>query len=1140
MIRDVAPAVRAHRRRPARPGRAAGGARHRAPTCTCPRRGCSSRFLEDGARRFVFEGSRVRRPRRPARQLRAVGGADRACCWRLPATTRRRAARALRRRHPRRALGGDGRRPGRARWPRAGRAIGVLMGTAYLFTEEAVAARRHQPRLPGAGLACERTVLLETAPGHATRCAETPFVDAFQRRPRRRLAADGRRPREIVGRAGAAQPRPAAGRRQGPRAATATSWSTVDEDEQRARGHVHDRPGRRPARRASRTVAALHRAGRPTAPPRVARPARDRRRCAVARAPTPAPPPARRRHRRHGLLLPRRRRPRRVLGATSSAASTPSPRSRPSAGTPTATTTPTTVTDAPGARRRPSGAASCPTSRSTRSRYGIPPASLAAIEPVQLLALEVARRRAGRRRLRRAATFDRARTSVDLRRRGAAPTCPTRLRLPRRAARPTSGELPPELDEQLPELTEDSFPGMLANVIAGRIANRLDLGGANYTVDAACALVAGRARRRLQGAARPAPATWCCAAAPTCTTASTTTCCSPRVHALSPTGRCRTFDADGRRHRARRGRRLRRAQAAGRRRARRRPRSTPSSRASAASSDGRASGLTAPRPEGQLRGAATGPTAAPASSPAEVGLVEAHGTGTVVGDRTELATLTEVFAEAGRAAGPAASLGSVKSQIGHTKCAAGLAGLIKAALALHHGVLPPTLQRRRSRNPAWDAGDQPVLFLDEARPWAAPQRRVAGVSAFGFGGTNFHAVLAALRRRRPRPPRPRRVAGRAVRASGRRPTPTSTGALERPRRPAGRADDRPGAPGGCATSPPPWPPPGAGPVQAGVVADDLDDLRAKLGRRPAPATARRLPAPATRAGGRRRRRPAGGVPVPGQGSQRPGMLADLFVAFPELRGRCCGRARAWAPTMLPAGRVHDAEPGRAARGRHRHPGGPARARASPAWPSPTARPRSACAPTWSAGHSYGELVALCAAGASTPTTLLALSEARAEAILGRRPGDDPGAHGGRGRRAPTRSTRCSPAVDVVVANHNHPNQIVIPGPTAGGRRGRRPRSRPPASPPSASRWPAPSTARWWPAAADDLRRATSTSVEVAEPILPVWSATSPPTPYPADGRKVRRAAGRARWPAACASPSRSGPCTRPAPGSSSRSGRAGC
>ena len=85
-------------------------------------------------------------------------------------------------------------------------------------------------------------------------------------------------------------------------------------------------------------------------------------------------------------------------------------------------------------------------------------------------------------------------------------------------------------------------------------------------------------------------------------------------------------------------------------------------------------------------------------------------------------------------------LGSVKSQIGHTKCAAGMAGLIKAALAVHTGVLPPT--RIEQPGPAWTP-DSPFAFRTQPSPWFAPaENRVAGVSAFGFGGTNFHAVIA--------------------------------------------------------------------------------------------------------------------------------------------------------------------------------------------------------------------------------------------------------------------------------------------------------------------------------------------------------------------------------------------------------------
>jgi acyl transferase domain-containing protein len=162
-------------------------------------------------------------------------------------------------------------------------------------------------------------------------------------------------------------------------------------------------------------------------------------------------------------------------------------------------------------------------------------------------------------------------------------------------------------------------------------------------------------------------------------------------------------------------------------------------KAVAGSSDGRAKGLMAPRSEGQVR-ALERAYAEAGLSPSSVGLIEAHGTGTVVGDATEVESLTRVFREAG--APPAScALGSVKSMIGHTKSAAGLAGLLKAILALHHRTLPPTLHVEKP-NPKLRAPDSPFYLNREARPWLSngtPRR--AGVNAFGFGGTNFHAVV---------------------------------------------------------------------------------------------------------------------------------------------------------------------------------------------------------------------------------------------------------------------------------------------------------------------------------------------------------------------------------------------------------------
>ncbi len=128
-------------------------------------------------------------------------------------------------------------------------------------------------------------------------------------------------------------------------------------------------------------------------------------------------------------------------------------------------------------------------------------------------------------------------------------------------------------------------------------------------------------------------------------------------------------------------------------------------------------------------------------SPATVGLIEGHGTSTRVGDVVEVESLMAAFAGAGLAPG-SVPLGSVKSNIGHLKSAAGGAGMLKAVLALRDKVLPPSLHFDRP-NPAIDFEHAPFHVNTELAEWKVPAggvRRV-GVSAFGFGGTNFHAVL---------------------------------------------------------------------------------------------------------------------------------------------------------------------------------------------------------------------------------------------------------------------------------------------------------------------------------------------------------------------------------------------------------------
>ena len=285
---------------------------------------------------------------------------------------------------------------------------------------------------------------------------------------------------------------------------------------------------------------------------------------------------------------------------------------------------------------------------------------------------------------------------------------------------------------------ENSFPGLLGNVIAGRIANRLDLGGMNCTVDAACAsslsavhlaigeLVSGRSDLMITGG---------------CDTENSVFgyLCFSKVGALSKSGQIRPLDdtADGTLVGEGIGmlalKRLADAERDG-------DRVYAVIRGMGSSSDGRFKSIYAPRAEGQeaaLRRAYEDADCSPAS----IGLFEAHATGTRVGDQTELTALRAVLRAETDETGYAA-IGSVKSQIGHTKGAAGAASLMKLALSLHHKVLPPTINVTKP-NRALDEAS-PFYVNTKTRPWIRDPRRPArraAASAMGFGGTNFHAVL---------------------------------------------------------------------------------------------------------------------------------------------------------------------------------------------------------------------------------------------------------------------------------------------------------------------------------------------------------------------------------------------------------------
>jgi yersiniabactin nonribosomal peptide/polyketide synthase len=152
-------------------------------------------------------------------------------------------------------------------------------------------------------------------------------------------------------------------------------------------------------------------------------------------------------------------------------------------------------------------------------------------------------------------------------------------------------------------------------------------------------------------------------------------------------------------------------------------------------------GYTAPSVSGQCEAIAGALSLAGVRSQ-RIGMIEAHGTATPLGDSIELQALHRVFHTLGQ--GPACALGSVKGNMGHLDTAAGIAGFLKAVLAVEHGVIPPCVNFSQA-NPELHLNDGPFYVPASARPWDTAAR-TAGVSSFGIGGTNCHMVVASLPR----------------------------------------------------------------------------------------------------------------------------------------------------------------------------------------------------------------------------------------------------------------------------------------------------------------------------------------------------------------------------------------------------------
>jgi acyl transferase domain-containing protein/NAD(P)H-dependent flavin oxidoreductase YrpB (nitropropane dioxygenase family) len=918
--------------------------------------------------------------------------------------------------------------------------VGVLVGTGYLFTHEAVATGAIVARFQEEVVRCDETVLLESGPGHQVRVSRTPFVVRFEEE-KKRLIAEKHSPDEIrdaleglnVGRLRVATK--GVDRLAG--AGAGTSVASVSNEYQAAHGLFM--LGQVAALRSeTTTVAQLHH--------EICVDSTDLVACRQTEL-----DPAKEREERPSDIA--------IVGMASvfpGAATVSRFWSNTLSGR-------DAITEIPADRwdwrlyydadpKAPDKIVSkwggfLPDVAFDPIRYGMPPSSLRSIEPAQLLALEVVRTAladAGYAER----SFPRERTAVVLGMGGGAAQLAMGYAF--RSYLPMLDTVLPEGGKQaiescrglLPEWTEDSFPGFLLNVTAGRIANRLNLGGANYTVDAACGSSLAAASLAVRELETGAADMVILGGVDTVQNPFTYLAFS-KTQAFSPRGRCRPFDAGADGIVISEGvaalvlKRLADAERDG-------DRIYAVIKGVGSSSDGRARGLTAPVVDGQTRALERAYTKA-GISPATVGYVEAHGTGTALGDVVEIEALGSLLRNA-NASPHECVVGSVKSLIGHTKCAAGLAGLINASLALYHKVLPPTIGVE-TPNPKLDLHDGPLRLCGSPEPWLHPHAdrpRRAGVSAFGFGGTNFHAVLEGYDGSLvPQPEstmsdwpadllvwqadEPLHLVEQLDRLAqaldaGSRPALrdlSHTLIQARARRARRTLENRQ--------------------ANLAIVATSHEDLRDKLrDARSAIAT------------GQARVDDSRGIyfdaesscigqPVaflfPGQGAQSPDMMRELAVIFPEVRGAfdefdralLKAGARTLGPLVFPP-RAHGDPEQEAARR--------ALMQTDVAQPAVGAAclamlrlmQRLGCEPDMVGGHSFGELVALCAAGVMSAPALAELSSARGRFMR------DAG-HGRPGSMAailagPDEVKRLIADVPgVQAANWNGPRQTVIAGPT---------------------------------------------------------------------------------------------------------------
>jgi polyketide-type polyunsaturated fatty acid synthase PfaA len=577
---------------------------------------------------------------------------------------------------------------------------------------------------------------------------------------------------------------------------------------------------------------------------------------------------------------------------------------------------------------------------------------------------------------------------------------------------------------------EATFPGLLNNVVTGRIANHFDLGGPNFTTDAACAssfAAVAMASHML----RHGDADIVITGGADTTNDPFTFMCFSKTPALSLSSTCRPFSesSDGTMLGEGLGmmalKRLADAE-------RDKDRIYAVIRGCGSSSDGRAKSIYAPRWEGQVKSLRRCYEEA-GYGPETVGLVEAHGTGTKAGDLAEFSALREVFNESGREDRQWCALGSIKSQLGHTKAAAGAAGLLKAVLALHDKVLPPTFGIDRP-GAKLEIEKTPFYLNTTTRPWigngAHPRR--ASVSSFGFGGTNFHLAVEEYAGKREDALRLRSLPTELVLLSG-----SNRAAVLQSARELLAAPIFPGVlPHVARESQKKFQ--AADPARLALIASNGEELRTRLElgiKLLEQNKAATFASPGTiffseQAAG-------GGLAFvfPGQGSQAVSMGADVASVFDAARAVWDDEAAAPVSGLTA---LHEIVFPRPVFTDADRTAAETTLRATE-WAQPAIGAVSASLlallqatgikPDCVAGHSFGEITALYAAGVLDRPSFLRVARERGELMA--RAAEQGG--GGGGMTAVTaaleqvEATLSAYESNVVVANHNDPKQVVISG-----------------------------------------------------------------------------------------------------------------